>query len=226
MRSCYPDYKRISQIKNELNALPFSRNGYAYDYDEECRLKNELLKLVMGEPIEVAGKFCNTHDCRRGPIYYPGRVHHLDGNQDNNSFGNLAMVCPSCKAHILLSRFGPQEIWRLKISGLSNAEIGRLLGISRERVRQLSRQFPPKLDLEIVEGLRAGELVRIARRGNRTQQEEGQLKAGLDRLAEIAQRRERSWKGKGRRLTDKRTLRKRILAALTRLETHQEGGTK
>jgi hypothetical protein len=79
---------------------------------------------------EVEGVSCE--ECRTFPVYYP-EVHHLDGNRQNNLPTNLVLVCPKCRAHLLF-RFNYEDIWILKIQGLSNAEIGRRLGISRQRV--------------------------------------------------------------------------------------------
>ena len=90
------------------------------------------------------------------------------------------------------------------MKGLSNAEIGRLLGISRERVRKLSKRYQP-------EPVQANNI-------------------DIDELVKGAQKIEKNQKARGllKRRTDKRTLRKRILAELTRLEKKQvkkKGGT-
>lgn len=81
-------------------------------------------------------------------VFYPGEIHHLDGDPNNTMRNNLAMVCPNCNAHILMSRFLPEDIWLLVARGLSYAKIGRLLGISRERVRQLANKHRENLKSE------------------------------------------------------------------------------
>lgn len=83
-------------------------------------------------------KDMSCQECRRFPIYYP-EVHHLDGNRQNNSPTNLVLVCPHCHAHFIF-RLRHEDIWILKIRGLSNAEIGKLLGISRQRVWQILKR--------------------------------------------------------------------------------------
>ncbi len=209
MQSNYPDYKRISEIENELQDIRRKQESARYynekAYDKETQLEEELKKLIMGEPVEVVGKSCNMQDCGRGnyrvvhhPVYYPGKVHHLNGDTNNESFGNLAMVCPQCRAHILLSRFSPEDIWLLKAKSLNNAQIGRLLGISRERVRQLCKRYETQL--------------------SRMPQ------IDIDSLVKEAQARQRELVeyGKLGRLTDKRTLRKRIKAEMDRMAKEKQ----
>jgi len=119
------------------------------------------------------------------------------------------------------------------MKGISNAEIGRLLGISRERVRQLLKKYQPKKDKHILE------LARIAQSEDRTEEEEDKLKTGLDELVRQAREREMGNNPRGRygyykdnngfpikktvkrRLTDKRTLRKCIIAELNRLAAEE-----
>jgi hypothetical protein len=45
-------------------------------------------------------------------------------------------VCPGCGTHFTY-RFNDEDIWKLKKGGLNNAEIGRTVGLTRERVRQI-----------------------------------------------------------------------------------------
>jgi len=114
---------------------------------------SDLRKLLFGEPKVVEGIRCGVPQCEKTQasvfsrelttVYYPGLVHHLDGDFSNNSATNLAMVCPECGAHILLSRFSTEDIQRMKAQGMDNAEIGRQLGISRERVRQIVDRLLP-----------------------------------------------------------------------------------
>ena len=144
-------------------------------------------------------KECSSY--RTPPVYYPGEVHHLDGDTTNKSFGNLAMVCPQCKAHVLLSRFSPEDIWLLKARGLSNAELGRLLGISRERVRQLCKKYEEKHQAELT----------------------ALLEANLDDLVKKAKYIENHLiaSGRLRRRIDRRTKKKRIIAELNRLKAKE-----
>ena len=219
MRQNFPNYDRISEIEKELFELAPRLKMEQY-YDEEAaaeadRLEKELNQAVMGEHVQVEGEFCGELHCgSRYAICYPGKVHHLDGNTTNDSFDNLAMVCPKCQAHILLSRFRPGDIWLLKARGLSNAEIGRLLNISRERVRQLCAKY---------EALQKSEIAR--------------LEANLDNLVKRAQAIDDSLKTKyikdkdgffikgrrkkGKRLIDRRTLRKRIIAEIDKLKVKE-----
>lgn len=83
-------------------------------------------------------------ECGSQQVYYP-EVHRLDGNRKRNSPSNLVLVCPRCHTHFIF-RFNHEDILILKIRGLSNAEIGRFLGISRERVRQIANRERVELD--------------------------------------------------------------------------------
>jgi len=133
-------------------------------------------------------KFCQ--DCRKqdSPIFNLENVHYLDGDHSNKAHGNIAVICPSCQSHILLCPFTSQDIAKLKMRGLSNAAIGRYLGLSRERVGQLLKTC----DMESVN-------FKIP---------------SIDQLIEE----EQEWeKENGRkRVTDKRTLKKRIVARLNK----------
>ncbi|MFC2022745.1 sigma factor-like helix-turn-helix DNA-binding protein [Chloroflexota bacterium] len=235
MKQNFPDYDRISELRQELDrALWYDDEDATYD-----KLQKELDELTLGGGVAVdkscQDKLCNKRRYSPVVVYYPGKVHHLDGDMNNNVLGNLAMVCPKCQSHILLSRFSPQDIWLLKARGLNNAQIGKILGISRERVRQLLNQ-----SRSFQEGAEISELARIAQIKERTKEEENKLEVSLDELVERAQSVEKSLPGRyghyhdqfgdhipiiKRRLTDKRTLRKRILAELVKLRTDQtEGG--
>ena len=117
--------------------------------------------------------------------YYPGKIVHLNDNNADNSWGNLAITCPCCEGLIMLSRYTPRDIWSLKARGLNYAEIGRILGLSRERVRQLCKRY-----------------------------EASSSQVDIEDAVNEAQKRER-WlvkNGKLDRITDKRTWRKRLLA--------------
>jgi len=82
-------------------------------------------------------------ECGSQQVYYP-EVHRLDGNRKRNSPSNLVLVCPRCHTHFIF-RFNHEDILTLKMRGLSNAEIGRVLGISRERVRQVYRRYKSEI---------------------------------------------------------------------------------
>jgi hypothetical protein len=203
MQRNYPDYNRISEIENELQKIDRRLERARY-FDEEAfnkegDLKEELKRLIMGERVEVEGKSCKENHCRGNKrdstIYYPGKIHHLDGNHVNHSFGNLAMVCPQCQAHILLSRFSPEDIWLLKTRGLNNAQIARFLGISRERVRQLYKKYEEKQQATL-------------------------LRTNPDDLVKKAEQYESDLirEGKLKRRIDKRTKKKRIIAELNKLK--------
>ena len=133
-------------------------------------------------------------------LYYAGDIVPVDGNTDNKAPENLAMVCPHCGAHILLSRFTPKDIWLLKATGLSNADIGRLLGLSRERVRQLCKKHETgqKTEPERFTESDINELVRKARYLEDILIDSGRLRRRLDR----------------------RTKKKRIMAELNKLRAN------
>ena len=154
---------------------------------------------------KLANKSCA--ECLNAPVYYPGEPHHVDGDPDNNERGNLAMVCPRCQAHILLSRYSPQDIWLLKARGLSNAEVGRLLGISRERVRQLCKKYEAKQEAELTVLVEANpdDLVKKAEYIENRLIASGRLKRRIDRrtkknriIAELNKQKERQVKAQAR----------------------------
>ncbi len=176
-------------------------------YMKLAQLRQEILGLEIKAGIihkARAGKSCK--ECGgKSPIFNLDKIHYLDGDRSNKLHSNIAIVCPRCEVHILLSPFTPKDIWELKMKGLSNAEIGRLLRISRERVGKLSKRYQP-------EPVQANNV-------------------DIDRLVKGVQKIEKNQKARGllKRRTDKRTLRKRILAELTRLEKKQvkkKGGAK
>jgi len=79
-------------------------------------------------------------------LFISERPIHLNGDDTDNSKGNLAIKCPCCTALIRLAPYSAKDIWLLKTKGLNNnAEIGRTLGISRERVRQLAKRYQVQL---------------------------------------------------------------------------------
>lgn len=222
MKQNYPDYKRISEIEKELSELA-PRLEHEQYFDEEASdieysLLKELKKLVMGEQVEIENNSCRENHCDGRLFYYPGKIHHLDGNTANDSFDNLAMVCPKCQAHILLSRFGSEDIWLLKARGLSNAEIGRLLCISRERVRQLCKKIEAKQEAEIA--LLAANLDGLVKRA---QAIDDSLKSEYikDEDGFLIKR----GRKRGKRLIDRRTLKKRIIAEINKLKEAQNERT-
>lgn len=201
MRSNYPDYNKISIIAAELEEVVRKLDNAQY-WDEEAHFKEKLLeesleKLLVGEPVKAEGMYCKVQYCGH-PVYYPSKIHHLDGDINNESFGNLALVCPKCEAHILLSRFSPEDIWILKTRGLSNAEIGRLLGLSRERVRQLCKKYEAKQQAELA----------------------ALMDTNIEDLVKKAEYIENHLIASGRlnRRIDRRTKRKRLIAELNRLK--------
>lgn len=100
----------------------------------------------------------HCQECGASPIYYP-EVHRLDGDRRNNLPSNIVLVCPGCKTH-LTTRLNHEDILILKMRGLSNAEIGRVLGISRERVRQVYKRYESEL-AQLSNG-KVDDLVRLA----------------------------------------------------------------
>jgi|TARA_Y100000310_G_scaffold36889_1_gene34695 hypothetical protein len=111
-------------------------------------IKNEL-----GErPTERFEKTCEECD-HSSPIYNLDKIHYLDGDQSNKLHSNTAVICPRCESHIILSAYTPKDIWELKMKGMGNAEIGRLLGISRERIRQLCKKYQNQTELDRLEKL-------------------------------------------------------------------------
>jgi hypothetical protein len=208
----YLNYGRISEIMNELKKAGSREETMGYlneeAYSKVVQLQGELRKLIMGELVEVEGKSCKENhgslNNRDASVYYPGKVHHLDGDTNNESFGNLAMVCPKCQAHILLSRFSPEDIWLLKARGLSNAEIGRLLEMSRERVRQLCKKYEEKRGAKLTSLLETDpdELVKKAEYIENRLMASGRLKRRIDRrtkkkriIAELDRQKEANIKG-------------------------------
>jgi hypothetical protein len=174
------------QIQQKLDLIQ-------HTYDEIRRLNVEAGK-------ELIERSCADVDCRRNhPIFNLDKIHYLDGDRSNKLDSNRAIICPACGSHIVLGRFTPEDICDLKMKGLSNAKIGEYLGLSRERIRQLSKRY--KFDL-------------------------GKVKStNIDRLTSEAQDIERRQKAEGtrKRLTDKRTLRKRIIAQKTKLAAKEKG---
>ena len=171
--------------------------------DKLRQLRDEIEKLEQEAGIrqtERVEKSCveccsiSSHDAR---IYNLDKIHYLDGDRSNKLHSNTAIVCPRCEAHILLSSFTPRDIWELKMKGMSNAEIGRLLGLSRERVRKLSKHYQP-------EPIKADNIE-------------------IDSLIKEAQRIETIQKARGllKRRMDKRTLKKRIIAEIDKLKVKE-----
>lgn len=165
---------------------------------QEIKRATEARRILEGQArgFQALGK-----DCRGAAVYYPGEILPIDGNPKNRAFGNLAMVCPRCSAHILLSRYSPEDIWLLKARGLSYAKIGSFLGLSRERVRQLCKKHEARQRTESTT----------------------LIEADLDELVKRAERAEDDLLASGRlkKRIDKRTKKKRIIAELGKLRTKE-----
>ena len=187
----------LDNKSHRVHSLPM-RKGEPIEGVEQAKLK-ERIRLALESK---AREFEATAMSYQGAtLYYAGDIVPVDGNPNNRASENLAMVCPRCGAHILLSRFASKDIWLLKATGLSNADIGRLLGLSRERVRQVCRKHETgqKIELEKFTETDINELVRKARYLE-------------DILIDS---------GKLRRRIDRRTKKKRIIAELNRLRANK-----
>lgn len=182
------------------------------------------IELGLTQKTNVRNKAVICNECER-EVYNLEEMHHLDANKSNRLHSNLAIICPKCNSHIALSRYSIDDISKLKSSGMNNAEIGRLLKISRERVRQLSPKPQPNPD---------SRMAAIANKSIRTQEEENTLNQYIYEHINTIQNEEterknvayRSRKGNNgllidasatRRVTDKRTIRKRILNHLVKI---------
>ena len=94
--------------------------------------KGDYRYILLGEKeCEACGQPF-TNECRL-------QIHHKDGNRDNNEKDNQLILCKPC--HIRIHH--PYALWRhvmvkrLRNAGRSYGEIGRLLGISRQRAHQI-----------------------------------------------------------------------------------------
>lgn len=171
------------------------------------RVLNELRSVMH----ELARECYPTIENTERRAYYPGEIVHFNGNNADNSWGNLAITCPCCTGLIMLSRYTPQDLWLLKAGGLSYAKIGQLIGISRERVRQLCKRYEaPSVDVD--------ELVKQAQEMERYWQYDFDDEDG----------RPVNKKTGRKRLTDRRTWKKRIIAEAKRMGfiPKQKGGIK
>ena len=174
------------------------RKGEPIKDVERTKLKERIRLAFESKASESEAQ---ASSCEGATLYYTGDIVPVDGNPNNKASENLAMVCPRCGAHILLSRFASKDIWLLKATGLSNADIGRLLGLSRERVRQLCKKHETgqKTEPEGFTELDINELVRKARYLEDILMDSGRLK----------------------RRPDRRTKKKRITAELNRLRANK-----
>jgi predicted transcriptional regulator len=182
-------WTKVVEIEHKLSQLR----------DEMEKLEQEV-GIRQAERVEKSCAECRSISSHGARIYNLDKVHYLDGNRSNKLHSNTAIVCPRCKAHILLSSFTPRDIWELKMKGMNNAEIGKLLGLSRERVRRLSKHYQP-------EPIKTDNME-------------------IDSLIKEGQRIETIQKARGllKRRTDKRTLKKRIITELDKLKA--KGGIK
>jgi len=174
------------------------------DIELEKKLILEIAaqKAAVEVLSERAQEYKVPDTSRWGPaVYNPREILPLDGNPNNKAFRNLEIVCPVCYAHIRLSRFSTQDIWLLKTRGLSNAEIGRLLDLSRERVRQLLKKYEAEQRAELTALMEAdiSDLVKKAEREENRLLRLGRLKRRIDR----------------------RTKKKRIIAELDKLRAKE-----
>lgn len=217
-RRDYEVWRQLVEAKDELMWLDRDRDeGHVSTKEYRDRMP------VLGQKIKQLEEVCRQSynrptpagtscgECNGAPVYYPGEVHHVDGDLKNNSFGNLAMQCPICNSHVLLSRCSPRDVHRLKSKGFSYVEIGKLLGISKQRAWLMAQKCEDVDDQYMVD------LARIAHKRVPTQEEADKLRAGLDELVSSAQDREKqlsSARGTKRRKTDRRTLRKKAFSQL------------
>jgi len=200
----FPDHGAVTAILEDIQRVEahmLRTEEWYYDAEGRMRLHQlqyELAELVIGCEVQLELNRCREPGCGvprlQASVCYPGRVHHLDGDPDNNQADNLAMVCPHCHTHILLSRYTHRDVWQLRMQGLTYAEIGRMLGISRERVRQLCNKYRSSLKHAPIAT-------------------EAYVES-LVRLEQKLERRRKPRTGRKVRVTDRRTVRKRILAAL------------
>lgn len=172
-------------------------------------------------------------------IYNLGKVHYLDGDHSNELHSNKAIVCPCCEAHILLSAHSPWDIWELKRKGMSNAAIGRKLGISRQNVGKLLKAYrrPPKVtdevDIdELIKQYQAREREAI-RTGHHWDGDDSglfpsyTLRQPVRRLTEDTRPTfKRLPTVSKKRVTDRRTLRKKLLKEMRKHGIRPKGGTK
>lgn len=191
------------------------------------------LRVQLNMLPKETGKSCQ--ECHTSDVYCSDEWHHLDGNDSNNMHGNIAVICPCCHSHIALSRFTPEDIYRFKMAGMNNAEIGRLLLLSRERIRQLAQRSTP--EQKIIN------IAKIAYKENKTVDEQKELDAYIGKLEKLQHDREihspdhynyvidKEFGDKypvsvRNRVTDRRTIKKRILKQLlliAKKEAHHEG---
>lgn len=139
-------------------------------------------------------------------IYYPGGTYFADGDPANKAFWNQVMICPRCEAHILLSRVRPIDMWLLKAGGLSYAEIGRILKLSRQRVQQLCQQY------------------KVTEKAKDEAERKALLEADPNELVKKLEAEEDRLRRSGRlrkRRMDRRTKKKRIIAELNKLRAKE-----
>jgi len=167
------------------------------DLRKICDELPEIEKVLGVGPQAVINRPCSecNKEAIRARIYIADRFHYLDGDQSNKLHSNRAIICPRCRAHILLSALALADMWQLKSRGMSNQEIGDRFGVTRERVRTLLKRYePPKDDIDI-------ELT----------------------IQDIQAEERRQGK---KRVTDRRTLKKKLLKQMKKQGIKPKGGKK
>jgi hypothetical protein len=181
-------YKERTEIRNQIKDIDnyFGKVTLWNRLREIDRSLKSILYLKIESPLVKLDLECA--ECHRKHIVNKDKVHHIDGNPSNQTDSNTALICPSCGIHILMSPATPAEIWRLKQKGLNNTEIGEYLGLSRERIRQILEKYkstqPDTADIS-------------------------PITHEIEQKIEYLQTWERD-RHPGKRITDRRTLRKRI----------------
>jgi len=93
-------------------------------------------------------EICGRNNCRLN-------VHHKDKNHQNNVVENMILVCSRCHAdfHIEELKKGRQNqnrkisvsfqrkklIWELTEQGMSLSQIGKMMGLTKQRVHQIQK---------------------------------------------------------------------------------------
>lgn len=72
-------------------------------------------------------------------------VHHIDESRKtgklNNNLDNLVTVCRPCHARRHNFVVTHEDVVEMRLAGISCAEIGRRLGVSRQRVYQITKSY-------------------------------------------------------------------------------------
>lgn len=88
------------EYKGNQSGKGFGKSNYvkAEDYIKNDSVKSHKLRLkLLREGIKKEEcEYCHLTEWRGKKI--PLELHHIDGNHFNNSFNNLAIICPNCHA--------------------------------------------------------------------------------------------------------------------------------